>query len=66
MNLKVILSILFIVMIVFAVSGCVQQAADDGTGSADQTDQASENEIIDNLDNEIVDDSETIDIGELV
>lgn len=57
---------LLIVMIVFA-SGCVQEATDNGTDSPDQQiDQASENEIIDNLDNEIIDDSELIDIGELV
>ena len=65
MKLKIILSMLFVVMIVFA-SGCVQQATDDGTGSTDQIDQASEHEIIENLDSEIIDESEIIDIGELV
>ena len=65
MNSKMLLSMLFIAMVVFA-SGCIQQAADDGTGSTDQTDQASEQEIIENLGNEMVDESEIIDIGELV
>jgi ABC-type glycerol-3-phosphate transport system substrate-binding protein len=63
MNTKILMALLFIALIVTA-SGCVQDAADPGT--TDPTDQASENQIIDELNEEIIDEDEDIDLGELV
>jgi hypothetical protein len=64
MNAKIILAMMFVFLLVFS-SGCIK--TDDGTGSStEQPDQASEQEIIGNLNNDIIDESETIDIGELI
>ena len=64
MNTKILVAMMLVFLIVTA-SGCVQ--TDDGTGSStEQADQASEQEIIENLEDDIIDETETIDIGELV
>ncbi len=64
MNTKILVAMMFVFLLVTA-SGCVQ--TDDGTGSStEQTDQENEQEIVDNLENDIIEETETIDIGELV
>ena len=64
MNAKILVAMLFVLLIVTA-SGCVQ--TDDGTvPSTEENDQASEQAIIYNLEDDIIEETETIDIGELV
>ena len=64
MNTKIIVAMLFVLLIVTA-SGCVQ--TDDETGpSTNTTDQVSEQDIINNLKDDIIEETEIIDIGELV
>jgi hypothetical protein len=64
MNAKILFAMMFVLLIVTA-SGCVQ--TDDGTGPfTEETDQASEQAITDNLEGNIIEETETIDIGELV
>lgn len=63
MNTKLLIAMLFVFLIV-AASGCVQTG--DGEGSSTGPDQAYEQDIVDSLGYEIVDETETIDIGELI
>ena len=64
MKARILIAMLFVFLVVTA-SGCVQ--TDDGSGSStEQTDQISEQGIINNLEPDIIDESETIDIGELL
>jgi hypothetical protein len=64
MKARVLLAMMFVFLVV-AASGCVQTDVQQDS-SSDQSDQISGNEIMDSLQGDIIDDSETIDIGELI
>jgi len=66
MNTKIVLVLAFVAMVVMA-SGCVSELpSNESDPTDDPTDQVSENQIINSLDGGIIDESNEIDIGELI